>query len=421
MVKENDTIINTNNSYVINAGLAGNGPYRTVYEFEKNLPLSEWPNLITLEFSVNSVFDWAAAKNIDVLIHFINMKYIHKSIPVPSYLVIDLWFASSYYERKSLLYYNNITGYNPYENVTLNYMNPNITMLTPSAIDMQATMRMFNRGSPSTAYITSLCRFYGYPMISTAEALFPAFTRYYATHYSDDHHFRYTKDGTHLTAVGSELLISKIIKPFLYAELNRKQMTDTRHMNNTEYNYDVRMFPISEYPEFNILNEWRVWGTSVDSISNILLPGNKWTKISLRNHQDNLHNCYGSSNKDDKLIVSIPIHRRANCNSCRVQFGYLHSWNTTYIGGAKCTIYERDPIDESYKDHNYYHIEGHVHAGKKIIDSTVRIHMMPQILHYNDSKNHEDQFYIFECTNTSPNNERLLSCITSISLFSETE
>ncbi len=418
MVKENETIVNSNGSYVINAGLSGNGPYRTMYEFEKTYPLSRWPNLITLEFSVNSNFDWGAAKNIDILIHFINMKYIKKSLAIPSYLVIDLWFAASYYDREFTEYHINAT-YNPFENMTLNEVNPNITMLTPTENDMRnyAGLRVFNRGSPSTAFITSLCRFYGYPMISTAEALFPAFTRYYATHDSADHYFKYTRDGTHLSALGVDLLVNKMIKPFLHKQLARREVYDPRHANGTEYNYDIRLFPKNEYPEFNILHEWHVWGKLDDYLATILLPGNEWTKTSLRNHPDNLHNCYGSTTENSKFKVSIPIQVRDNCSPCRIQFGYLHSWNTSYIGTARCTIYKNSPVDEINLKHEQYTAEGNVFHGNKMTDSTVRIHKMPQLLYYNASQGSR-QSYTFECVNLSPKEKPLLTCITSISLFS---
>ena len=40
--------------------IGGNGPWASMkkFDFEKSLPLTQWPNLVSLEYAVNCNHDW---------------------------------------------------------------------------------------------------------------------------------------------------------------------------------------------------------------------------------------------------------------------------------------------------------------------------------------------------------------------------
>ena len=61
-----------NQSYCINGGISGHPPQMLHFEFEDNLPPDQWPNLVTLEFSVNMNAKWHEFMMLDKVIFFMN-------------------------------------------------------------------------------------------------------------------------------------------------------------------------------------------------------------------------------------------------------------------------------------------------------------------------------------------------------------
>ena len=99
-------------------GIPATGPTPNNYEFEKR-DISEWPNVVSLEFAINTDNSWDAAKDVvsishimiyiylsvcnhnlsltltnkrkDILIHFINKKFAKRKLPNPYYFFIELF------------------------------------------------------------------------------------------------------------------------------------------------------------------------------------------------------------------------------------------------------------------------------------------------------------------------------------------
>ena len=90
----NQSII-ASNSYVLNEGLGGPGPagfYSAVFQFEEKWIVSHWPNVVILEFSVNSVPTWPeCALRLDNLIHILRTRWKTKGLIPPSFLILDLF------------------------------------------------------------------------------------------------------------------------------------------------------------------------------------------------------------------------------------------------------------------------------------------------------------------------------------------
>jgi hypothetical protein len=94
-------------SYIIPEGVSSAGPtlfFNKKFDFEKSLSLEDWPNIIILEFSITSNHDNNDAFKLDNLIHIIRQKWeINKLLP-PSFLIIDLFSTSFFYDEGSILW-----------------------------------------------------------------------------------------------------------------------------------------------------------------------------------------------------------------------------------------------------------------------------------------------------------------------------
>ena len=93
-------------SYVIPEGFSGAGPiffFNKIYDFEKSLSLKDWPNIIILEFSITGNNDNHGAFDLDNLIHILRQKWVLNGLLPPSFLIIDLFSKSYFYDGSPLL------------------------------------------------------------------------------------------------------------------------------------------------------------------------------------------------------------------------------------------------------------------------------------------------------------------------------
>ena len=153
-----------------NEGASGMGPSIRLLHFEL-LPVSEWPNIISLDHGINcGIGDIPCAKEIDAEISSIKDRYIRKNLDPPYFMFIE-------YFRPSTAYGSHFPKRD--SNLTVIKSNPNITVMTPPDFFVNEAS---SRGSAPGVYMLELARFHQMPFISVKDAFYPSLTRFVATH-----------------------------------------------------------------------------------------------------------------------------------------------------------------------------------------------------------------------------------------------
>lgn len=335
------------NSYVINDAVSGMGLDFYVgrsYEFE-SFEESNWPNLIILEGTINCDFNrgWEAALILDQTITYLKDKYKHRNFTqVPSVLVIDLFSLHMFYN----------SFYNFKINDTIKSRTENFNFL-----NNELTLDHGYRGCGCGYYYSSVARFYGHAMISTCDAYWPSFTKHFINNPIVPIYVN-TGDGTHLSALGHQVLVEKMIAPFLMKHLQLSDIgaasnhrTNSYYMNSI-YDSDLRMFPMDKYHVHQNIHEWSSWGTNQKNTLIHITPKDSthWQFTTIQFHNDSAHICYGSN--ENKAIAQfhfkvprvcgIPNVVDTSSSICSVHVTYIKSWNTSYIGDVECMLYALD-------------------------------------------------------------------------------
>jgi len=71
--------------------------YHSRFAFEESKDLSEWPNIILLEFSVSIAPEWTGALHLDILVRKLKKKWESNNVEGPSFLILNLFSVSSFY------------------------------------------------------------------------------------------------------------------------------------------------------------------------------------------------------------------------------------------------------------------------------------------------------------------------------------
>jgi len=377
--------IDSKDSYVMNEGIGGTGPTRKRYPFEDDPP-NRWPNIVTLEFAVNTPNQWSSAQMVDDLIFFLNAKYTEKSLPTPAYLIIELLTVRNFYpeETRHIWEFPDLKIKPTLDSSGLNNLD--------TIPDFDPNDEMFNRGTMGGASIDALSRFYGYPLLSTADSLFPSFLRYYTT-YSNKSMWPYSKDGIHLSVLGGDTFVDHILFPFLLSELKPRD-TDELYQNITSIygKIDFRMFPRKTYAG-GFVERWASWGSDYNTLQHRIVPpveGEKSTVsfMSTPGHADGRHTCYGGSSLNSVMKIGFNIHpsllkniEEVESSPYRLRVGFVFSWNVSYIGKAVCTLFVTDPNDYVKKISqigNSVHLDFSSYRGRKVHDTTLREVTIPR-------------------------------------------
>ena len=295
----------------------------------------KWPNLVILEFSMNCDIDWVCAKDTDRLIHTINNKYSFRNLELPAYMFIDI---------------------NKIAHVLLPFQF-NRTNTAQDRIDRMNSLNVgsysFNKGAVARSFLMALALFYGYPMLSFGEATFPAFTRHFIAHDLDfelkmnepndfKNRWPYTADGTHLSSTGATYLADKIMRPFFINEFNKYDPEKVpKDQKRSCYNFDLKMFPSDNY-KMTTISHWSSWGDRGNTLLKLFKNDtDQWKYQSLIRHSIG-HTCYGTNVPNATLFIDfdIPKFCKTNPEGCLLRVGYIHSWNTSYIGDADFEFYE---------------------------------------------------------------------------------
>ena len=366
-------------SYIINEGRSGCTPdCFTGKEFDfEALPFKEWPNVVLLEFCVNlNQPDWYPAKELDKLVRSLNYKWRSRDLPLPEYIILEL----------NAFWYIFPGGHS---GKRFRMENPNMTKAVLNRLGDSLSygkhpLAGFNRGCQSCAAIEQFARFYSYPLISWQDAAFPAFLRYLTSErynssvkYLD---WPYMWDPAHLSLHGWHFFIQRIIGPFFVEQMQPRSGGEVvpASIYSHVYPFDLHMFNPSPIPlEIAI---WSTsWGATKPSKSELPLKGiihspeahtrlhSGWAMQTAphrlaRFPHDVGHVCYGSSNATDTATFLLRAPDACN-KDCSLIVSTLRSWNASYVGNLKCSLWKTDAADQLVAN---IEIAGHLRDGKQM-------------------------------------------------------
>ena len=376
-------------SYIINEGRSGCTPdcfYGKVFDFE-SMPVKRWPNVVLLEFCANlNEPDWYPAREMDTLVRSLNYKWQSRDLPLPEYVILELnafWYIFPSGSGSGFKMEN--------PEMTKGVLNHLGDALSSGGKDHPPG---FNRGCQSCAAIEQFARFHAYPLISWQDAAFPAFLRYLTSErynssvkYLD---WPYMWDPAHLSLLGWSFFIQNVIGPFFVEQMQPRVGGEVQPASiySHVYPFDLHMFNPSPIP-----SELAVWSTSWGSpkrIKSNTLKGIIHRPANHTRHQhtqagwmmqtaphrlarfphDVGHVCYGSSSASDTATFFLRAPDACK-QDCTLVVSTLHSWNASYIGNLKCSLWTTDPADDRQVAN--ITIVGHLSEDGKNMVSTVPV------------------------------------------------
>jgi hypothetical protein len=286
-----------------------------------------------MEFTINDAPNVRTKYKIDSLIFFMKDKWKNRNIhPLPSILFIDLFTIAHVWTI-----FRDAVNSGTTEDTPLNRYRHVSDYQGPHG----------HRGCDAGVFISSVARFYGQAMISTADAMYPSFVRHFIK-YPITVMWPYSQDGTHLNPTGHAYLTGVLVIPFLEKQLQpRVETYEPHHVHNYIYSFDVRMHPFSSYMTHPIIQRWTSWQiNTLNSLNLIAQVTDSWTFRSLQFHEDDgAHVCFGSSGAISSGYVYLEVPHicgsSVNDTRCRLEISYIKSWNTSYVGDAVVGVYER--------------------------------------------------------------------------------
>lgn len=255
--------------------------------------------------------------------------------------------------------------------------------------------------------------------------MFPSFTRFLLASTNTSHQrWPFSKDGIHLSKLGAEYLVQKMLFPFLVAQAMGAVNTDLKNVYSI-YTEDIRMFPKSFYTEGRLIARFSSWNQQ-KSFQQVIINTSSWIFQSIRGHEmDQAHICYGSTNFSSPAWISLPTrYHERDCSPllpCSLRLGYVHSWNTSYIGNMECNLFpllssfsgkinESLLIDRKQRLLNKnYEIIGSEYKGLQVQDTTVRKHTITNNLTFSAGR------LLLECKGKA-NAHGLLNCIAEVDI-----
>lgn len=302
-----------------------------------------------------------------------------------------------------------------------------IYRLSPHKFNLDS--RGFNRGDYSQPYILAFAKFYQYPMLSLTDCMWPSFVRYFlAGNDTSSQLWPFSEDGRHLSQLGAAFAVDKVILPFFKHEMSSKRTNEKEKASFATnpasiYSEDIRMFPRESYTENTFIASWGSWkGLFILPFSYIVAPTTGWDYLKTLYHErDDNHICYGSTGSEQPARFKIEALYR-HCTEkfpCVLKLTYIHSWNTSYIGDASCSVFTISPGETDFAKANRshpvvsnYRIQGNVYE-KVAVHGTVP-HSHELSANIIGSSTREDAFYLIECQNID---KPRLSCFASIELL----
>lgn len=339
--------LNTSASYLLDKSMSGSAMavvLTKLYDFEMSNDEHDWPNLITIEYSVNGF----NAKTLDQIIYIFKYRYRIRGFKPPAFLYIDVFTRMALYVMASK------RGLQPncskVEKLSVHNANPNAGATKPAS---------------------QVARFYGFPMLSMTEASKPYFFRFFMNNpLTASWPYEITGDHSHFNELGHDFISEKLLLPFLQRELAR-QCSDKDDRPPATAEGTRRMFPteLSVMP----IRFWNCWGPPPHDFHEIMDSASTgWVVTGLRNHRND-HECYASTSKKDVLRLRFDLPSICSGNDrllagryCEVQFFSIYSWDAGYLGNMEVRLSNGERKLETVL------IRANHHGGEPVKDTTHR-------------------------------------------------
>jgi hypothetical protein len=398
--------------HIINGGVNAHGPVRMKYAFESKAK-EYWPNVVSLEFGVNidAHGHLHELSTVTSLIKFLKAKWKKVGLPPPSFFFIEIIkLISITATADPLKQWLECDGYSENKYKDPEYINPNISLLSPS-------LPIFLQ---SDSDLLALARFYRYPFISLYESLWPSFVRYFSTH-NVSCRYPFLRDYVHINDKGIRFLVYEHLIPFFQQQLLPKPTDNDPVATSMQYEFDhmVDFFPPEYYKHENIFYEENTWNIPPPdkSFSSRMHTNtsSSFKYYDVNNHTDGLHRCFGTMEKGAKFVFNLPdptfvyfASGHQNASSIKhhsLAIEYIHSWNKSYVGDAVCTLYSQATINSPirWQDGESVYIHGNSYMGEPIYDTVPRRVVI--------SEGMENKRHVLECISL---HEDRLACFTKV-------
>lgn len=310
-------------SYALNRGVSGMMPtYFTgkKFDFEK-LDTAVWPNVVMLEFTVNSGTNivWETiCRRLETLVRSIMYKYENKGLPSPDFMLYEVLFMRDVFLQSEIA----------------------DTVEARWAWMQEFSTTLYNKTRNTNMLQSEFAAFYGFPVLSWGEVTFPALLRQFLsetrTLYVEKLQvtktvWPYSADGVHMSIpFGTTFAVNNILGPFF------KDMMRPRTEDGTAYPLDLRMFP-PQRTEMELVSYSSVDPYGSLPLQDIVHNDSDWSFIKTIHDQQ----CYGSEvqNSVGRLVFDVPSQCVMPSVPCSVEVSFMHSWDRNFVGKTQCTLY----------------------------------------------------------------------------------
>ena len=358
--------------YVLNEGVGGAGPSHFIgsHDFAfKKLPHDQWPNLVIIEPAINCDIKWACALDLDNLIHTLKHVYVENHLKPPAFALLELICMNCMY---GLLY----RGHDTVEGrlAHMAYNDPGNYRCPPAGDVRTCPEDLYDvnyRGGMNGVYMLSLSRHYGFPFVSTTDAMYPAWARSYLENTVNDYWPGILQDNTHFSSSGATIIGGRILFSML---LNALKRTDAYQVPKQYgyYDYDTRLF-LNKYIASIDYAIWSSWGNSHTlKLITQLNVSPLWSFIEVKGHAHG-HRCFGSTTMDAEGTFEFLSLDSCLPGKCKLFIAYIHSWNSSFVGDMAChTESMSPPVLNTNKQEWNVTILGNTFNNLNIVDTLPR-------------------------------------------------
>lgn len=314
-------------SYVINRGIPGGDPEMAldiVYDILMG-NTSLWPNIISLEFSVNC-YPNTCPKFIDRLISFFNNIYARSNVSSPSFIYIDLFMTNKICDV-------HIPLISPDER--FNYIENLIKSNMITAFD--------RRGDQDNSMLTlhEVVNYYYIPILSFTNMKFNEFKNYFIQHNTSNcRKWEYSRSDGHVGKLGHEYILNNMIIPFLDDHLlNRSVCNGSIKIPRVRY-YENDTFSWSQ--SFEVWSDWGLGSFNKPLKDIIVFPLKGWERtfpVSGHPLSNRIHICYGSNITKSHIEFDISGLLPCSKRDCLLVIYSLGS-SSMKLGRMNCTLHD---------------------------------------------------------------------------------
>lgn len=334
-------------SLVINQAIPGLGISHTIgrtYPFEHEPP-HLWPSVVILESAVNCDRNKDCLQDHEAITKYLRLKWLAHDLPPPDFLILELIKLGELY---------------------VSFQGKNDTFISRYQHFIE-----FDKSKFRNSHISDFARFYRIPMISLVDAFLPSIVRHFLN-CPIAIKWMYSVDFMHIHKSTHEILVQQMLLPLIKHQFLK---TTTSDMNMSAI-YDepsISYLPpndVSGVIEFTTMHTWSSWNHR-KSLQNIILDSPGWSFTNLRGHKKGSHVCFGSTTKGTSAKFQFWGSSKCRIRSpCVLEIHYIHSWNTSYIGNANCSVLQSSdtwlPIATVF-------INGSAHKGVPVQDTVPRV------------------------------------------------